>query len=128
MNTIKETPNTRRNLLALIALGSTLTLLTSIGGGLILALGHAHESVTQKPLVFGCMGLFFTLWMLLSLWRGEISVRGRTIIYRSSDPFEFYTWIFYYVVLATLFIGAGIFFWLHPHFSLIPAIPLGLDE
>ena len=79
-------------------------------------------------MTFGCMGLACVLWMLMSLWRGEIWSRGRTMVCRSSDPFRFYSWIFYYCVLAGLFLGAGVFFMLHPQFSLTPATPPGLDE
>jgi hypothetical protein len=75
-------------------------------------------AIPKQALIFGCGGLFFVLWMSLSLWRGEIWARGKTVIYRSSDPFQFYVWIFFYALLATLFIGAGIFVFLHPHFSL----------
>jgi hypothetical protein len=85
-------------------------------------------NTTKKPLTFACMGIFFILWMLMSLWRGEISIRGRAVIYRSTDPFQFYTWIFYYAVLATIFIGAGIFFWLHPGLSFVHPTPPGLDD
>jgi hypothetical protein len=33
-------------------------------------------------------------------------------------------WIFFYALLATLFIGAGVLFFLHPHFSLVPTTPV----
>ena len=73
------------------------------------------------------MGLVCVLWMSLSLWRGEIWGRRGVAAYRDSEPFQFYVWIFFYALVATLFIGAGIFFFLHPEFSLSPTAR-ALDE
>jgi hypothetical protein len=83
-------------------------------------------TIPKQALMYGCGGLFFLLWMSVSLSRGEIQMR-RTVIYRSSDPFQFYALIFFYALLATIFIGAGIFVFLHPHFSLFPAAD-GADD
>jgi hypothetical protein len=44
---------TRRNLRALFALGFIITLIASIGGGLILALGYSQPSITQPMWKFG---------------------------------------------------------------------------
>jgi len=76
--------------------------------------------MSKRGLGFSCMGSVCILWMLFSLWRGEIWGRSRVVITRASNPIGFYTWIGYYAVLAILFLGAGIFFLLNPHFSLIP--------
>ena len=73
------------------------------------------------------MGLVCIAWMLFSLWRGEIWGRTRVVITRASNPVGFYTWISYYAVLAILFLGAGIFFLLHPHFSL-SSTAQGVDD
>ncbi len=48
-----QTTKTRRNLRALFALGFILTLVASIGGGLILALGYSQPSVAQPMWKFG---------------------------------------------------------------------------
>jgi hypothetical protein len=74
----------------------------------------------KRALIFGCMGLASIVWMLLSLWRGEIWSRRGVVISRINNPFQFYVWIFYYALLAALFTGAGVFFFLHPQFSLVP--------
>jgi hypothetical protein len=76
---------------------------------------------------FGCMGLVLALWTISCLWCGEIRSR-RSVICRSTDPFQFYALVFGYSLMATLFIGAGILFWLHPQFSLDPSFEQGLDE
>jgi hypothetical protein len=55
-------------------------------------------------------------------------MRSRRTISRESEPFEFYAWVLCYSLLATLFIGAGIFFWLHPGFNLHPNVEPGQDE
>jgi hypothetical protein len=85
-------------------------------------------SAHSQSLGFGLMGLFFVLWTTLCLWRGQIPMRHRRIISRASEPFEFYAWVFCYSLLATLFIGAGILFWLHPGFMLHPKVDPRLDE
>jgi hypothetical protein len=74
----------------------------------------------KRALTFGCMGLAFVLWMLFSLWSGAIWSRRGVVIYRASEPFQFYAWIFFYTLLATLFIGVEVFFYLYPEFSLVP--------
>ena len=48
-----ETTKTRRNLRALFAVGFVLTLVASIGGGFILALGYSRAGVTQPMWKFG---------------------------------------------------------------------------
>jgi len=84
-------------------------------------------TIPKQALGFGFAGLLAVLWMLLSLWRGEISSRGRAVICRDSEPLQFYAWIFFYALLATLFIGAGVFFFMHPHFSLVPPAEVSDD-
>ena len=66
-----ETTRTRRNLRALFALGFVMTLVVSIGGGLILALGYSQASVTQPIWKFGQYVLILGLLNLavyLGLW------------------------------------------------------------
>jgi len=53
MNSLPQFAKTRRNLKALFALGFVLASVASIGGGLILALGYSHASVTQPLWQFG---------------------------------------------------------------------------
>ncbi len=77
-------------------------------------------TISGRALTFGGMGLLAALWMVLSLLSGEVRSRGGGVTYRDKDPFQFYVWIFFYALLTTLFIGAGVFFLLHPHFSLAP--------
>lgn len=48
-----QTTKTRRNLRALFALGFIITLVASIGGALILALGYSRANVTQPMWEFG---------------------------------------------------------------------------
>ena len=48
-----QTAKTRRSLRALFALGFVITLVASIGGGLILALGFSRASITQPMWKFG---------------------------------------------------------------------------
>jgi hypothetical protein len=72
------------------------------------------------------MGLVFALWTLICLWLGQIPSRGRSVA-RSSESFQFHAWIFCYSLLATLFIGAGIMFFLHPQFGLVPVAQVSDD-
>ena len=66
-------------------------------------------------------------WTGVCLWRGEIPSR-RSTIPRDTEPVQFYAWIFGYSLIAMLFLSAALLFWLHPNFSLSPAIPPGLDD
>jgi hypothetical protein len=84
-------------------------------------------TIPAQAVGFGCIGVMLVLWTLSCLWLGEIRSR-HSVIYRSTDPFQFYAWIFGYTVIATLFIGAGILFWLHPQFNLNPSIDRALEE
>jgi hypothetical protein len=77
-------------------------------------------TISRRALTFGGMGLVSALWMLFSLWKGAIYSRRGPVIYRETYPFQFYVWIFFYALLATLFIGAGILFFVNPQFSLVP--------
>jgi hypothetical protein len=81
---------------------------------------HTIMNIPRRALVFGGMGLACILWMLFSLWSGAIYSRRGAVIYRENERFQFYVWIFFYTLLATLFVGAGVFFFLHPQFSLFP--------
>lgn len=75
-------------------------------------------TIPKRSLVYGAMGLAPALLMLFNLATGTIYSR-RSATYRETDPFQFYLGIFFYALLATIFIGTGIFFFLHPHFSLV---------
>jgi len=77
--------------------------------------------------MFGGMGVAFCLCLLFSLWSGAIYFTRGPVTYRSSEPFQFYTWIFLYALLATLFTAAGIYLFLHPEFSLA-ATTHGADD
>ena len=66
-----ETIKTTRNLRALFALGFIMTVVATIGGGLVLALSYSRASVTQPMWKFGqyvlILGLlnlavYFGLW------------------------------------------------------------------
>jgi hypothetical protein len=66
-----ETNKTTRNLRALFALGFIMTLVVSIGGGLILVLGYSRASVTQPVWKFGQYVLILgslNLAVYLGLW------------------------------------------------------------
>ena len=76
-------------------------------------------NIPRQALTFCCMGLVCVFWTLFSLFLGQIWSKGKTI-YRANDPFQFYTWICFFIILAAVFIGVGTFFILHPHASLIP--------
>lgn len=76
---------------------------------------------------FGCIGLILVLWTIACLWLGEVRYR-RGVIYRSTEPFQFYAWVFGYAVIGMLFIGAAIFSWLHPQWSVNPALDRELQE
>jgi hypothetical protein len=82
---------------------------------------------SRRSIAFGCIGLFFALWTIWCLWRGEINTRGRPTI-RAEDPYNFFVRIFYYALLSFLFLGAAAFFLLHPQTALIPTTQPGLDE
>jgi hypothetical protein len=81
---------------------------------------HMIMNIPSRALVFGGMGLASILWMLFSLWSGAIYSGRGAVFYRETERFQFYVWIFFYTLLSTLFVGAGIFFFLHPQFSLFP--------
>jgi hypothetical protein len=83
--------------------------------------------ISKPSLIFGGMGLASILWMLFSLWSGGIYTRRGDAIYRDSEPFQFYVWIFFYALLATLFLGVAVFFFLHPQFGLVPKAPASDD-
>jgi len=84
-------------------------------------------TIPRRALIFGGMGLASILWMLCSLWSGAIYSRRGAVAHRDSEPFQFYVWIFFYSLLATLFIGVGVFFFLHPQFSLVPTAQVSDD-
>ncbi len=77
-------------------------------------------TIPKQALIFGGMGIFFALWMLFSLWSGAIYSRRGIAACRDTEPFQFYVWIFFYALLATVFIGVGVYLFLHPEFSLAP--------
>jgi hypothetical protein len=83
--------------------------------------------VPRRALIFGGMGLASILWMLFSLWSGAIYSRRGAVIYRDTERFQFYVWICFYALLATLFVGVGVFFFLHPQFSLVPTAQVSDD-
>ena len=71
--------------------------------------------------------MILVLWTISRLWLGEIRFR-RSVICRSTEPFQFYAWVLGYSVIGTLFIGAAILFWLHPQLSLNPSLEQELQE
>jgi hypothetical protein len=79
-------------------------------------------TIPKRALTYGAMGLFCIFWLTICLWRGEIYSNWGAVTYRDNEPFKFYTWIFFYSLMAVIFIGTGIYFLVHPEFSTAPAI------
>jgi hypothetical protein len=74
-------------------------------------------TIPKRALIFGGMGLASLLCLIFNLLMGPVT-SGR---YRESGRFQFYLRIIFYALLAVLFIGTGIFFFLHPEFNPTPA-------
>ena len=66
----------------------------------------------KQPWGLGSVGLFFALWTIFILWRGEIW-NGRSVVSRSSEPGPFYTWVVCYAIIALVFLGAATYALLH---------------
>ena len=63
---------------------------------------------------FGFMGVVFALLTFFALWRGSIRESSDIVIYRSNDPMRYYILVVFCVLLATVFIAASTYFFLHP--------------
>lgn len=84
-------------------------------------------TISRRTLILGGTGLAAVLWMLLSLWTGAIYSKRGPATHRDTEPVQFYAWIFFYALLATIFIATGVYFFLHPEFSLAPTTHLSDD-
>ena len=76
MNSKTKTPDSIRNLRTLLLLGVVITLVASVGGGLILTLGYRQADVTQPIWKFGQYVMILGL-MNLGIYSGVLfQLRG----------------------------------------------------
>jgi len=73
---------------------------------------------------FSVIGVIFALLTIIALCRGEIRERNKVVIYRRNDPVGYYGLVIFCAFLTSVFIVAGIYFFLHP--GIIPG-PTGRD-
>ena len=85
MNASPDHSKTRRNLKALFALGLVVTLIPSLSGGLILALGYSHPEVTKPIWEFGQYAMIIGL-INLAVYLALIFQVRRLVRGMKTDP------------------------------------------
>jgi hypothetical protein len=81
-----------------------------------------------KSLSFGLMGLLMALWTAWCLWRGHIPNADGEPYTRADDHFHFNAYIFGFTLIASLFIGAAVMFYVYPDLGKRPALEQLYDE